>query len=154
MLKAMVFLSATFAFLLSELFFFITTRLYQVRAEFINWSDVSEMRRRILFLVLGLWFFMGFAMIQRVKATHAWVANHWVLSGSDRITMIYLLLGMIGVLMLLWWVFGAVFVNHGKKIWWISLALGILVGASVLLYDLIDEGLTQTMMNLFQEFLF
>ncbi len=141
MIKTLVFLSASFSFWLIELFFLITARLYQVRNEIISWANLTEGRRRVLFLVFGLWALVAFATMQRLKATHAWVKNEWMMSANDVITLLYLPLGIAGVLMLLWWVFGAVFTNWGKTIWWVSLFAGFCLGLGVVAYDFIDEGI-------------
>jgi hypothetical protein len=147
MIKTLVFLSASFSFWLTELFLLITARIFQVRKELINWRSLPEERHRVLFLVLGLWAFISFATIHRMKATYAWVKNEWLVAANDTLTLLYLPLGIAGVLMLLWWVFGAVFSKWGKVIWWTSLALGLSLGLGIVAYDFLDEGV-----NLFSGF--
>lgn len=128
MVQFMIFWSVALSFWLTELFLLITARIYQVRSELITWIGLSRHRRQVLCLVIGLWFFMGFATLQRLKATHAWIAGQWKLSINDVIPVIYLPLGAIGVVFMLWWVFGSVFEQHGEKIWLASVVLGLILG--------------------------
>ena len=128
MIQSMIFMSVALSFWLTELFFIITARIYQVRAELITWLGLSQHRRQVLCLVIGLWFLMGFTTF---LFTYTWIKEQWTLSLNDVVVAHLLPLGIIGVLFMLWWVFGTVFERHGGKIWLGSVFLGGLLGGAV-----------------------
>jgi len=122
---ALLVLSVGLVVWLTELLTLITVRMYQVRHEYWHWfnSDVSWERKRILALILGFWLLLSYVILQISDDIFA----HDV--------ALYVFGGVVGVLMLLWWLFQSVFRTSSTKIWLLSVIAGIAVGIGTVFFD-------------------
>ena len=134
-MKTFLFLTGSLSFWLTELLLLMTTRLVQVRVEVLNWNSLSPARRRVLSLVVGLWMFIGFATMQRMRATQGMINGSWTFSNTDDFAFIYFPMGVVGILLILWWILGAVFQKWGALVWLFSFIIGCGLGVAAMYLD-------------------
>ncbi len=123
---SLLILSISLTFWLIELLALVTVRMYQVRTEYWNWFNrrVSWERKRIIALVLGFWFLLGYMILQISDDILARDAAPYVLGG------------VFGTLMILWWLFQSVFIRWRNRIWLISILTGLGIGiGAAFFYD-------------------
>ncbi len=126
----MMFISICAGFWLAEFLVLLGIRIWQVRGEIFKWFSIGPSRRRVNALMLGMFAFMTFAVLQRGKATHAWFTNAW--NNADTFTVVYHM-GLFGLLGMLWWAFQSITDNRGGKYWIWSVVTGFWLGIAVVL---------------------
>lgn len=115
-------LSASLVVWLTELLALVSIRMYQVRDEYFHWFNATPERQRVLALVLGFWMLLGYVILQDLD-------DIWAREPAG-----YIAGGVIGILMILWWIMKSIFPEKGVLIWTLSLFGGLLLGSLMLFW--------------------
>ena len=130
----LAFLSAMLVFWTAEFTVMAGVRSWMVRAEIINWFGISSERRRVISLLLGQTLTGAFVTSWIGRSMLVWMSGRW---HPNLFSIVMLLIGMIGILGMLWWATCAVLGEQcGWKIWVVNLALGLGIGVIAGLYTI------------------